>query len=167
MALTKKNHAVFGTIRTKEREDKFEWIGPISSSRWVLFARSDSKIKISKLEDAKKYVIGGYINDAKSTFLIDHGLRVETVNQNHINVKKLQKGRIDLWVAGSTSGRAIAAKEKQVFKEVFAFRRIEGFLAANKQSDKKTIKKLQREIAAMNQEGEISRIVESYFKDNQ
>jgi len=52
--LSEPNNMLFSTYRTKEREDLFKWVGPISASNVNLFKRSDNPLEIKTLDDAKK-----------------------------------------------------------------------------------------------------------------
>uniref|UniRef100_UPI0032167C6C substrate-binding periplasmic protein n=1 Tax=uncultured Draconibacterium sp. TaxID=1573823 RepID=UPI0032167C6C len=47
------NSALFTTARTPEREDLFQWVGPISSMKACFYTMSESGIQITSLEDAK------------------------------------------------------------------------------------------------------------------
>ncbi len=47
------NSAVFTTARTPERENMFQWVGPISTHRTYFYTLSSSKITIGSLEQAK------------------------------------------------------------------------------------------------------------------
>ena len=47
------NSAVFTTARTPERENMFQWVGPISSNRTYFYTRSNSGLSIETLEQAK------------------------------------------------------------------------------------------------------------------
>ena len=47
------NSAVFATARTPERENMFQWVGPISSNRTCFYTRSSSGLTIETLEQAK------------------------------------------------------------------------------------------------------------------
>jgi polar amino acid transport system substrate-binding protein len=47
------NSAVFATARTPERENMFQWVGPIRSNRTYFYTRSASGLTIATLEQAK------------------------------------------------------------------------------------------------------------------
>jgi len=47
------NSAVFTTARTPERENMFQWVGPISSSRTYFYTLANSGLTIETLEQAK------------------------------------------------------------------------------------------------------------------
>lgn len=52
-ALTLNNTVLFSTFRLPEREQSFKWAGPISTDRYVLFARWDRGIAINSSVDLK------------------------------------------------------------------------------------------------------------------
>jgi polar amino acid transport system substrate-binding protein len=144
-ALKKPNYGVFGTARTKKREELFEWIGPLSKARWVLFSKPYSDIKIEKFADLKKYRIGGYVDDGRTKFLEQRGIKVHTVDNNALNIRKLMKGRIDLWVSGDLTGRKIA-RENGVkgLNEVYVIKEVSIYIAINKKSSKRAIESLKK-----------------------
>ena len=47
------NYALFTTARTPEREDLFQWVGPISSTTACFYTKTASGIQIQTLEQAK------------------------------------------------------------------------------------------------------------------
>lgn len=47
------NSALFTTTRTPERENKFQWVGPISSSRAYFYTLASSGLTINDIEQAK------------------------------------------------------------------------------------------------------------------
>ena len=99
MALEKENVVLFGMTHTKDREDKFKWIGPLATKRDILVAKKDSGIVINSLEDAKKVKrIGTLRDDTRERLLKSHGFtNLESVSDEQKNAKKLAAGRIDLW----------------------------------------------------------------------
>ncbi|MDX5334639.1 MAG: hypothetical protein LPK13_00970 [Marinobacter sp.] len=42
----RENHGLFCTARTDEREQLFQWVGPLASIEWTLFAAPDSDITL-------------------------------------------------------------------------------------------------------------------------
>jgi len=44
LTLKKPNYALFSTLRTKERENKFKWIGPLATMKLVFFKNKNSDI---------------------------------------------------------------------------------------------------------------------------
>ncbi|MFP9003057.1 substrate-binding periplasmic protein, partial [Pseudomonas aeruginosa] len=162
-ALSEPGYGVFSTARTPEREDKFKWVGPLAVNDWVLMARGDSSIHLNSLEDAARYRIGGYKNDAISQHLVDRGLQVQLALRDNENVDKLASGQIDLWVTADPSGRYVAQREglKEV-KVVQRFHTAELFLALNKDTPDELVQKLQTAVDALRSEGLLKQIRERY-----
>ncbi len=162
-ALKEPGYGVFSTARTPERETLFKWVGPIASNDWVLLARADSPITLSNLQDAAKYRIGGYKGDAIGQHLIDRGLAVESSLRDNENVKKLEKGQIDLWVTADPSGPYMARQEG--FKDVkvaYRFRTAELYLALNKDTPDEWVRKLQGALDALRAEGALQKVNADY-----
>jgi polar amino acid transport system substrate-binding protein len=105
--INKPNKILFSMTRTPQREYLFKWVGPIANNSFVFYARSDSKITINSLEDAKdeKYKVGTYLDGANEIYLKSQDFyNIYSVPNDLLNIKKLVKGRIDLWAAGETQG---------------------------------------------------------------
>jgi polar amino acid transport system substrate-binding protein len=164
----KSDTALFSTTRTPEREKLFKWVGPIISNNWVFFAKKGSKIKINSLDDAKKYSIGVYTEDAVTEFLQKNGfvrnenLDVSTNDQQ--NALKLQAGRIDLWASGSALGPWIVklANAGRI-EELYTFNKTELYAAFNINTDDKIINQLNKQLKKMKQDGTVKKIYNKYF----
>ena len=50
----KKHTAIFSMLRTPERENKYKWVGPLTSMKLVFFKKNGSPITLKTREDAKK-----------------------------------------------------------------------------------------------------------------
>ncbi|WP_263146997.1 transporter substrate-binding domain-containing protein [Pseudomonas sp. RIT-PI-AD] len=162
-ALKDPGYGLFSTARTAEREPLFKWVGPIVSNDWVLLARSDSTVTVGSLQEAAKYRIGGYKGDAISQHLIDRGLAVETSLRDNENVKKLEKGQIDLWVTADPSGPYLARQEGLAnTKVVHRFHTADLYLALNKDVPDALVQKLQTALDALRAEGALDKIKSSY-----
>ncbi|WP_159738418.1 substrate-binding periplasmic protein [Vibrio atypicus] len=100
--LTVPNTLICTMAKTKQREALFKWVGEVFSSPPVLLAlKSRTDIKADSLEDLKKYRIGTHRSSFREKHLISKGFVVGenlvSENNNNINYRKLNKGRIDLW----------------------------------------------------------------------
>jgi len=108
MLQKKKNTALFSMLRTKEREKKFKWVGPLTKMQLVFFKKRGSSIVLNSLEDAKKISkIGVTRNVANYDILTEKGFENLDIIKSGVdeqNIQKLVKGRIDLWLALKKSG---------------------------------------------------------------
>jgi polar amino acid transport system substrate-binding protein len=95
---------LFSTTRTEKRDALgFKWAGPIKTNKIVLLARRDAKIRISSVEEAKKYRIGSIIKDIEEHLLISAGIKesnLTRVSTLRSLVRMLEADRIQLAAKG-------------------------------------------------------------------
>ena len=163
MALEKENVVLFGMTRTKDREDKFKWIGPLSTKRDILVAKKGSGIVINRLEDAKKVKrIGTLRDDTRERLLKSYGFtNLESVSDEQKNAKKLAAGRIDLWTykkPGLKTVCELAGVDCNEFEEVFHLRKIDISIAFSKKTSDSIVEKWRNAFNEMLNDGTIKRI---------
>ncbi len=120
-ALTQNNSVVFSTGRTPEREGLFQWVGPISIERDVLFAHPKANLSIEKPADLKEFRIGVTPGHAGTEMLLNAGVNKEQiVTEANISklIRMLESGEIDLWCYPELTGRYYA---EQVTGNYYAF----------------------------------------------
>ncbi|MFZ3185206.1 MAG: ABC transporter substrate-binding protein [Pseudomonas sp.] len=158
------NTVLYSTTRTPEREELFKWVGPLVSNNWVFFAKSDSPLKVTSLDDAKQYSVGGYYGDAVAEYLAAQGFsKLQLAPNDRSNAKKLDAGRIQLWATGEYLGPYLAALEKATPpKVIFTFRETQMSLAFNKSAPDDLILKLNETLEVMRKEGVIDRLNAKY-----
>jgi polar amino acid transport system substrate-binding protein len=97
MLKTQKKIVLFPTSRTRYREKRFKWAGPISDNRVNLYKlKSRTDIKATKLKDLKIYSVGTSRFDQKYQYLKSKGFTLQAVSEDKQNIDKLLMGRIDL-----------------------------------------------------------------------
>ena len=166
---TKKMQVLFSTTRTKQRENLFKWVGPIASNDWVFYAKKDFNDKIESLESVKnsRYIIGTYKDDACELYLKSLGFKnISSVPDDYLNVKKLLRNRIDLWIVGEYQGilkaKRFGAESK--IKKVFSVKHTELYIAFSKDVDDEIIDKWQVELDKMKSDGRYQKILDKYLK---
>jgi len=158
------NHGLFSTYLTPERKPRFKWVGPIVANTWVLQGKKNRKLKIETLEDACKYVIGGYRGDAIADFLEKQGCNVQYTSYDHQNLLKMESGRIDLWATGRFLGPYLAKKEDiSDVVEVFEIKEAPLYLALNKSFPDSFVMKLNKLLQEMKNDGTVKYISNSYY----
>ncbi|WP_422995342.1 substrate-binding periplasmic protein [Undibacterium sp. Di24W] len=105
------NSFLFTMARTPEREQLYQWIGPILTIEYGLYIKADSSIQINKLEDAKKIgLIGVYRDDIRDQTLRKLGFtNLDQASSVASSFKKLMIGRIAAY-ADAKKGVSITAK---------------------------------------------------------
>lgn len=101
------NVFLFAMGRTAERNDRYQWIGPIYETAFAFYSLSGSKLQITSLDDAKKVPqIGVYRDDIRDEILTEAGFtNLVRVKDETTVARMLFAQRIDL-MASSTSGIA-------------------------------------------------------------
>lgn len=160
----RENHGLFCTARTDEREGLFQWVGPLASIKWTLFAAPDSDLSLNSLEDARELQIAGYKGDVMSEFLVKEGFNVAMGLSGDVNTRRLMLGQADLWVTDGLVGPLVAEEEHGItgLKPVLVFRETPMYLALSNNTDPKVVADLQRAIDAARADGELEAIAQRY-----
>lgn len=170
IAKSKKNAALFSTLRTDDRETLFKWVGPLSKMALVFFKKTGSPIRISSIDDARKTgKIGVTKNVANFDVLNSMGftnLDVIPSGVDEKNIKKLVAGRIDLWPSLKEPGLYNAKKmgyagQIQPIEEVVIF---EGdfYIAFNIRTDDALVAKWQAALDELIKDGTVDAIKKDY-----
>lgn len=160
----RENHGLFCTARTDEREDLFQWVGPLAPIKWTLFAAPDSDITLETLEDAKGLQIAGYRGDVMSDYLVGQGFDVVMNAAGDVNPRRLMLGQADLWVTDGLVGPLVAEEEHGItgLKPVLVFRETPMYLAMSKETAPEVVSDLQRAVDAARNAGEFDQIISRY-----
>ena len=94
------NTLIFPIARTEDRENDYIWIGKVFPADYRLYKlKNRDDIIVSTLEDAKEYRIGVNNNNVIHRYLSSKGAKkLEAVNSDAQNLKKIMHGRLDLFV---------------------------------------------------------------------
>lgn len=160
----RENHGLFCTARTEEREDQFQWVGPLASIKWTLFAAPDSDIDLDSLEEAKGLNIAGYKGDVMSDYLIDKGFNIIMGVSGDVNTRRLSLGQADLWVTDGLVGPLVAKEEHGItgLKPVLVFRETPMYLAFSNNTDPEIVADLQQALDEAREAGELEKIENLY-----
>ena len=162
--LEQPDQGLFSTTYTPEREPLFKWVGPLTSTGWVLLGPPGSSLRLSSLEQAQPYRIGAYKNDAVSQHLESKGLDPINSLRDQENIGKLLKGRIDLWATTDPVGPYLAKQEGvSGLTTVLRFNDAQLFLALNKQTPGEVVTRLQKALNEMKGDGAIDAIMRRYL----
>lgn len=167
IALEKENVVLFGTTYTKERHDKFKWVGPLAKKRDILIAKKGSGIIITEIEDAKHVRrIGTLRDDTRERLLKRYGFtNLEPVSDERKNAQKLSLQRIDLWtykIPGLKTVCDLAGVDFNEFEEVYSLREIEVMIAFSKKTSDSLVRRWREAFDEMVADGTIRRIREHW-----
>ena len=164
------NTLLFSMARTKERNNLYQWIGPISEAVYGFYAKSGTSVVINSLDDARKAgPIGVYRNDVRDKFLTDLGFNnLDRTSNNESNLKKLMAGRVNM-IASSAFGIRVEARmagyNMNEVKFLYAFLKLPVFIAASKQMDPKIVASWNVAIESMKKDGSLVAIFRKYLPE--
>jgi polar amino acid transport system substrate-binding protein len=169
MAIMGPQIVLFSTTRTDERERKFNWVGPISSTRIVLLAKKSDSIVISSASDINKYVVGSIPNDIGDQLVKKEGVKSSAIT--HIAsaeslAKMLAADRINLWAYEENVARWFikqAGLDNNDFESVYTLKESDLYYAFSKDIDKETRDALQQLIDEVTASGELDKIKAGYL----
>jgi len=144
---------LFATTRSKEREEKFKWFGPIGiieNNNISIFGKSDSPL--IERHNLKNFRFSSVRSDVSNQMLLKHGVPKDNLmlasSISQVIELLMAPNRVD-FAACERSGflHTIVADGKyevSQFKEVATLEVGEAWFAVNKSIDESVVKKLQR-----------------------
>lgn len=167
-AIGEPNIVLFTVSRTAERNQMFNWVGPVHELDFTFYARVDSHVHIKSLEDARKLQrIGVYISDVREVMLMRGGFdNLDRAANNTQNFKKLIAGRIDVYATSSQSIDAEAASagfSSAAVKPVFTFARVQDYIVLSKGTPASVVKAWTQAFASMKKDGTFAQIHRKYY----
>lgn len=170
MAQEKENTLIYSMGRSKERESMFKWVAQVIPFDVYLFSlKSNTKVNIASIDDAKKYKIGGVKNDVRAQYLEKHGCKIDYANSDVFNIKKLYAKRVDL-VAFDLIGGAYQVKQGgydfSKLKRAFYLKDVSSglYMAFSKKTSDKIVNKCKKAFDSMVKDGTYKKIKEKYIK---
>jgi polar amino acid transport system substrate-binding protein len=164
------NTALFSTLRTEGREEKYKWVGPLAELRMVFFKKAGSPIELTSVDDAKKLAkVGVSKNVGGHEVLVRLGftnLDVLESGADETNIKKLVRGRIDAWPSSYLAGLH-SAKKMGLQGQIEAITNVNImsghlYLAFNKNTDDAIIKSWQAGLDELQTNDVVDTIIAKY-----
>jgi polar amino acid transport system substrate-binding protein len=159
---------LFATMRTRQREDRFHWIGPLQVVEWGLYARKDNPKRIRSLQEARSVSrIGATRKTAEEQYLksLNFG-NLERSNSFEANLRKLLAGRVDLWLhfePGLTElFEKVGIQRDKVRREVVIGKRYL-YIAASRKTSPETVTRWREAFQDMIEDGTLSRLRFRWF----
>lgn len=177
------NALIYSLVRTPERESLFQWIGPISPRRIILYKFSNRPdIVIKKFDDLRRYRIGS-ANESAATrqlqakgFVIDNqgaatspGLDIGVNDET--NMRKFIAKRFDLLVsldwAAAHNGRLAGLKQGEIEPTWILDESLNYWYGASLNTDANLVKKLNTALQKIKDDGRYAQLKQRYMPKNQ
>lgn len=162
------NYALFTTARTPERENLFQWVGPIASFKSNLYTKAGSDISFTTLEQAKAYKIatpyGWYTHD----FLNDNGFT------NILTTSYTAEGAFKQLESGEADVVLLEDQDIELYCDMYGIPReniinqlkavdYEGYIAFSPSTAKSIIDQWQNNLDAMKNDGKFDEIWNKWY----
>lgn len=169
MAESGPNIVLFSTTRTEEREDKFNWVGPIIPTRIVLLAKKSNGIIINSPGDIKNHTVGAITDDIGDQLVQKLGVKaskIKHVPKAESLAKMLNAGRINLWAYEENVARWFIKKEgmnNNDFEAVYTLKESDLYYAFSKDISSEKQQHLQKSIDEVKASDEFAQIKSKYL----
>lgn len=153
---------VFSTMMTPRRANLFKWVTPLYQETQVLARRPDERAAPVTLEDARRSVVGVYINDVAAELAKDGGFEhIDTSPSMNTTVEKLLNGRVDFIYMARTTVDRLKDQGIAIETAVDAYH-AKGGLACSRQTPDAVIDALQRALDHMIADGRQAEILSRF-----
>lgn len=142
-AIISPNTCMFIITRTSEREDNYQWVGPLYIGGWEIQSTDDS-IKVNSIDDLKPHTLAVLRQHAASkNFLEENGVKTIAADNWESFMRLLRSGRATLALMGPQMADMHNLKGHTPYlHSVYSIRSTDLSLACHKDMDKNMIKRL-------------------------
>ena len=161
------NIALFNVIKTADRSQRMQWVGPLQSHESFFYELIDNPTNIESIEDAKSVVaICVLSSNVDHTTLTESGFKNLVVANSYEQCANLLiKGRVQLITSGSSPGFAQKAEYISKIKRTsvnIAAR--EGYIALSKSVSSETVQALQNSLEKLKASSDFQTIFDTYSR---
>lgn len=167
-ALTRPSTGLFVTMRTREREALFKWVGPLTRSVTSFYALRRLSLSIKRLEEAREYGEIAVPRDwySHQRLLAEGFSNLTPVTGPAQVVSMLKRGRVKLMVLDNLTLSALLAQGDIQADEVqllFEFMHSDSYIAFSQATDDALIARWQRELDGMKGDGSFVAIYQKWL----
>lgn len=170
MTLKKEGFALFSTVKTKQRENKFKWVGPIGKVEIFMYKNVNNHKVYKTLNDARKVKSIAVIkNDAVTQYLQAkhfHNLNIAFSRSSKTNLEKVAANQSELFpmngVTASYRIKELGLKGIIVKTKIPPFIKKDIYIAFNKNTPDNIIKKWQKALDEIKKDGTYNKILGHY-----
>lgn len=170
MALLHPNVVLFSAERTPEREEQFQWVGPVGQNHSILYARKGADIKVGSLDEAKALKA---IATTTDWFTEQHLKREGFSNlisskEPTENVHQLMNGEVQLSIFTDITIPEITAEAGYSMADlepVLTVSQTDFYIAFSKDTPQEVVTQWQDKLNEMKQDGSFERIYRSYLPE--
>jgi len=164
---TKPKVCLFSTNRTEERENLFKWVGPIYTNTFNAIALKKRDFQVNSAEDLVNLQAGVIRDDTGDQLAQSFGIKnIDRAPNNEPNIKKLNAGRIDIWIYGEQAAKiqlAEAGFNPEDYESVWTMSETTLYYAFHKDTDPTLLEAMQKALDELREDGTYQNLVNKYF----
>lgn len=161
--------ALFATVRTAQREDLFQWVGPIAEGFTSFYTHAGSGLRLSSLADVEAQ---GTLAVPKQWYSYEvlkaQGLsNLYGVPSPRHMLNMFKHGRIRVLVANSATLRGMLAEHGMTPDQVelqFSFMPSDSYIAFSRSTSPEVVAQWQAQLEAMRADGSLAAIAQRWAK---
>ena len=172
-AQSQKNSLIYSIGRNAEREHLFKWVGILLPAKQSIFTLKDrTDIKVEKIEDIKKFIVGTTAHDSRETYLISKGFEEKNFNRKFgekayiKNYKLLKATKIDLWpmsnAVANYISKSMGDRPDQVLQKIYELEEISKggyYLASGLNTSDSILKVLRKNLESFKKSSKYKKIL--------
>ncbi|MFA7621682.1 MAG: transporter substrate-binding domain-containing protein [Aminobacteriaceae bacterium] len=160
------NTCLFSMTVTEERLPLFKWVGPVFVLSFDAVALKSKGIKVSSVEELANLKAGVIRDDQGDTLAKEAGIKeIERVPSNDQNIKKLNEGRIDVWIYSFGSARTLLEEmgfNPDDYESAWNLSKSDVSFAFHKDVDDELIAEMQKTLDEIKADGTYDEIMKKY-----
>jgi polar amino acid transport system substrate-binding protein len=163
-----RDNCIYAIARLENRENLFQWVGPIALNRWAVYGKNDFAAAVQSLDDLKPHRLGAVTFDAKADYLksksVVNLLLVEHDRENppRLFLPKTDANFIDLWVTSLAGAKQTAGARLRDLKLVYTIRDVPSWLACSPYVPREVVGKFAGALTSMQKDGTLRKIADRY-----
>lgn len=165
----KDNILLYTVARTPDREDQFQWVGPIYRVKQCILALEDSELENFDPNDFTKLRIGTLRGGASEKMLFNSGIRLGQIERLHdpeLNIKKILKGRVDAVAYNEIAARYMLMSmghDPQKIRILRQYGSVDYYIALSNKVEPHIVERLQASLDSLKASGRVDKIIENYM----
>lgn len=160
------NTCLFLMTFTDERKPLFKWVGPLAPTKVGVLALKSKGLKINSVADLADLKAGVVRDDIGDELAQQAGIKqIERVPSNDQNIKKLNEGRIDIWVFEESVAKwqiQSLGFNADDYESVWTLSESDLYYAFHKDTDDALIASIQKTLDDMKADGSYETIMKKY-----
>jgi polar amino acid transport system substrate-binding protein len=168
VALNEPNVVIFSIRRISERENLFNWVGPIGETRAMLYSKKDSGITLDNMDDAKRLdAIGVVDNWFSKQELEDYGFKnLVSSPMPTQEIEKLMRGEVQAVTLTNITAKKLVEETGYTMNDLEPNLLIDSghfYIGLSKNTSEEKVKQWDKDLADIKRDGTFGKIYKKYF----